>query len=108
MATEGLYQQMVDQRQSKVRVLMQWLNKDVTVEGTMAAARHGQGSSKHTLPFLIVRSNMLRLNGLLGLGSLSTSDASSSQTDQSLLSLTDQAVARCCPRTYGWTHPLLE
>jgi hypothetical protein len=33
-ATEEIYQQMVDQRQSKVRVLMQWLNKDVTVEGT--------------------------------------------------------------------------
>jgi hypothetical protein len=34
LATEELYQQMVDQRQSKVRVLMQWVNKDVTVEGT--------------------------------------------------------------------------
>jgi hypothetical protein len=33
-ATEETYQQMVDQRQSKVRVLLQWLNKDVTVEGT--------------------------------------------------------------------------
>jgi hypothetical protein len=33
-ATEELYQQMIDQRQSKVRVLMQWLNKVVTVEGT--------------------------------------------------------------------------
>jgi len=28
---------MVDQRQSKVRTLMQWLNKDVTVEGTERA-----------------------------------------------------------------------
>jgi Putative DNA-binding domain len=34
VATEDIYQQMVDQRQSKVRTLMQWLNKDVTVEGT--------------------------------------------------------------------------
>jgi|ERR1035437_2525500 hypothetical protein len=25
---------MIDQRQSKVRVLMQWLNKEITVEGT--------------------------------------------------------------------------
>jgi hypothetical protein len=25
---------MIDQRQSKVRVLLQWLNKEVTVEGT--------------------------------------------------------------------------
>ena len=33
-ATEEIYQQMVDQRQSKVRVLLQWLNKEVTVEGT--------------------------------------------------------------------------
>ena len=33
-ATEELFQQMIDQRQSKVRVLLQWLNKDVTVEGT--------------------------------------------------------------------------
>lgn len=33
-ATEEIYQQMVDQRQSKVRVLLQCLNKDVTVEGT--------------------------------------------------------------------------
>jgi hypothetical protein len=33
-ATETLYQQMIDQRQSKVRVLMQWLNKEITVEGT--------------------------------------------------------------------------
>ena len=36
-ATEELYQQMVDQRQSKVRVLMQWLDKVVTVEGTERA-----------------------------------------------------------------------
>jgi len=36
-ATEELYQQMVDERQSKVRVLLQWLNKDVTVEGTQPA-----------------------------------------------------------------------
>jgi len=34
IATEQLYQQMIDQRQSKVRVLLQWLNKEVTVEGT--------------------------------------------------------------------------
>jgi hypothetical protein len=33
-ATEEVYQQMVDQRQNKVRVLMTWLSKDVTVEGT--------------------------------------------------------------------------
>jgi hypothetical protein len=33
-ATEELYQQMIDQRQSKTRVLLQWLNKEVTVEGT--------------------------------------------------------------------------
>jgi hypothetical protein len=33
-ATEETYQQMIDQRQSKVQVLSQWLNKDVTVEGT--------------------------------------------------------------------------
>jgi hypothetical protein len=33
-ATEELYQQMVDQRNSKVRVLLQWLNSEVTVEGT--------------------------------------------------------------------------
>jgi hypothetical protein len=36
-ATEELYQQMVDQRQSKVRVLLQWVNKDVTIEGTQRA-----------------------------------------------------------------------
>jgi hypothetical protein len=33
-ATEEIYQQMIAQRQSKVRVLLEWLNKDVTVEGT--------------------------------------------------------------------------
>jgi hypothetical protein len=33
-ATEELYQQMVDQRNSKVRVLLQWLDSEVTVEGT--------------------------------------------------------------------------
>lgn len=33
-ATEEIYQQMVDLRQSKVRVLMHWLGKEVTVEGT--------------------------------------------------------------------------
>lgn len=33
-ATEYIYQQMVDQRQSKIRVLLQWLNKEVTIEGT--------------------------------------------------------------------------
>jgi hypothetical protein len=30
-ATEELYQQMIDQRQAKTRVLLQWLDKDVTV-----------------------------------------------------------------------------
>jgi hypothetical protein len=30
-ATEELYQQLVDQRQSTTRVLLQWVNKDVTV-----------------------------------------------------------------------------
>jgi hypothetical protein len=33
-ATEDVFQQLIDQRQSKVRVLLQWVNKDVTVEGT--------------------------------------------------------------------------
>jgi hypothetical protein len=33
-ATEQLFQQMVDFRQEKVRVLALWLNKSVTVEGT--------------------------------------------------------------------------
>lgn len=36
-ATEEIYQQMIDQRQSKVRVLLQWLNKEITVEGTQRA-----------------------------------------------------------------------
>jgi hypothetical protein len=35
-ATEQLYQQMVEQRQSKIRVLLQWLGKEVTVTGTQA------------------------------------------------------------------------
>jgi len=30
-ATEELYQQMIDQRQAKTRVLLQWVDKDVTV-----------------------------------------------------------------------------
>src|ERR1700687_1673901 len=42
------------------------------------------------------------------LGSVSTSDASGSRTDQSLLSLTDQAVAGCWPRKYASKHPRLE
>jgi Putative DNA-binding domain len=33
-ATEDLYEQMVALRQSKIRVLMQWMDKEVTVEGT--------------------------------------------------------------------------
>jgi len=33
-ATDELYQQMIDQRQSKVSLLLKWLNKEVTVEGT--------------------------------------------------------------------------
>jgi hypothetical protein len=33
-ATDDLYQQMIDQRRSKIKVLLQWLNKEVTVEGT--------------------------------------------------------------------------
>lgn len=37
-ATEQLYQQMIDQRQSKISVLLQWLNKEVTVEGTQQPA----------------------------------------------------------------------
>ncbi len=36
-ATEEIYQQLVDQRQSKVRILMRWLNKEMTVEGTQKA-----------------------------------------------------------------------
>ena len=36
-ATEEIYQQMIDQRQSKVRVLLQWLNMEITVEGTQRA-----------------------------------------------------------------------
>jgi hypothetical protein len=43
-----------------------------------------------------------------GLGSMSTSDASSSRTDQSLPSLTDQAAAGCWPRKYALKHPRLE
>ncbi len=43
-ATEELYQQMIDQRQSKVRVLMQWLNKVVTVEGTQRTQAVAPGS----------------------------------------------------------------
>jgi len=34
VATEELYQQMIELRQSKMRVLIKWLNKQVTVEGT--------------------------------------------------------------------------
>jgi hypothetical protein len=34
VATEALYQQMVDARQSKTHELLRWLNKEVTVEGT--------------------------------------------------------------------------
>lgn len=37
-ATEQLFQQMIDQRQSRIRVLLQWLNKEVTVTGTQAPA----------------------------------------------------------------------
>jgi predicted HTH transcriptional regulator len=37
-ATEGVYQQMVDLRQSKTKVLNEWLDKDVTVEGTAKRA----------------------------------------------------------------------
>jgi hypothetical protein len=37
-ATESLYQQMVELRQDKMRVLLQWLGKDVTVEGIHAKA----------------------------------------------------------------------
>ncbi len=33
-ATEQLYQQMLEQRQGKLRVLLQCLNRDITVEGT--------------------------------------------------------------------------
>jgi hypothetical protein len=33
-ATDALYQQMIDQRQSKISVLLRWLNKEITVEGT--------------------------------------------------------------------------
>jgi hypothetical protein len=33
-ATEELYQQMIDQRHSSTRMLLQWVNKAVTVEGT--------------------------------------------------------------------------
>lgn len=33
-ATDEIFQQLIAQRQSKVRVLLQWLNRDVTVEGT--------------------------------------------------------------------------
>jgi len=44
-ATEELYQQMVDQRQSKVRILMQWLNKIVTVEGTERPHAVGPGGN---------------------------------------------------------------
>jgi hypothetical protein len=33
-ATDDLYQQMIDQRQSKISVLLRWLNKEITVEGT--------------------------------------------------------------------------
>ena len=36
-ATEEIYQQMIDQRQSKIRVLLQWLKKEITVEGTQRA-----------------------------------------------------------------------
>lgn len=38
-ATEQLYQQMIEQRQSKIRLLLQWLNREVTVEGTQQGAR---------------------------------------------------------------------
>ncbi len=36
-ATEELYDQMIAVRQNKVRALFQWLNKDVTIEGTLRA-----------------------------------------------------------------------
>ena len=41
-ATESLYQQMVDLRLEKVRFLLQWLGRDITVEGIHAAA-HAAG-----------------------------------------------------------------
>jgi schlafen family protein len=44
-ATEELYQQMVDQRQSKVRILLQWLNKLVTVAGTERPYAVGPGGN---------------------------------------------------------------
>jgi hypothetical protein len=44
-ATEDLYQQMVDQRQSKVQVLMLWLNAVVTIEGTQRAQAVSPGGT---------------------------------------------------------------
>ena len=33
-ATEDLHQQMIDQRHGKIRLLLEWLNKEITVEGS--------------------------------------------------------------------------
>jgi len=43
-ATEQLYQQMVEQRLDKVRVLSQWLNKEVTVAGTQPSKALSMGT----------------------------------------------------------------
>jgi Putative DNA-binding domain len=46
-ATDDLYQQMIDQRQSKIPVLLQWLNKEVTVAGTQAPLNPFEHLSRH-------------------------------------------------------------
>ena len=45
LATQQLYQQMVELRQSKVFMLLQWLNKEVTVDNTYSSPLRGGGST---------------------------------------------------------------
>jgi hypothetical protein len=51
-ATDDLYQQMIDQRQSKISVLLRWLNKEITVEGTQQPTNStvSPGSLRMTQP----------------------------------------------------------
>jgi hypothetical protein len=46
-ATEQIYQQMIDQRQTKTRVLLQWVGKDVTVFWKKQRAEQRLGSLYH-------------------------------------------------------------
>jgi hypothetical protein len=83
-ATDQLFQKLIDQRQSKTRLLLQWLNKEVTVEGTQSpklypleqvissTLSHQEWSiGTHQATIASVSSHWVTFNVAVGLSSLS-------------------------------------